>query len=562
MFFRASSRVLGRGLVGCSAAAVYPFLSTTRFVAPPRAEETGASWSPSWDWKVAVGRPGLSGPRQPGPALRPDEPLFTRAEVALRDGSRRDGAVWMTYRDGVYDVTEYLQEHPGGSFLLQGAGGPVEGFWARWAQHHLSWKVEEALERLRIGRLSDYQQEQDEAQRGGGVWEDEQMDECREENRRKAGRYCEMPYVSETKRRELDKTYLTPAEALYVRNHAPVPNVPPADAHEHMISVCHGESEVANMSLADLHSRFPVVSAVAILQCSGNRAADNIAANGVKSSGFLRGPYEHIGLGLVGNVCWHGILLADVLREVLPRSVLRGDNLDGLHATFEGMDGYSTSTPLRYIMDPGHRCMLATQMNGSPLSPDHGFPVRALLPGITGARQVKWVSKITVGAECSSPWNATYYKDGAGGKPLQRLPMNSLILSPAAGSQISAEATSVEVSGVAYSGGIGSCISSVEVSTDRGKTWQPAVCHFDEASRHDPCMLHSWVKFRATAQLLPAVGAYMAAVNSGPLQEIWCRASTATGETQLEVGAAHGGYFYNGYHKVSLVRVPSGGDAE
>ena len=68
----------------------------------------------------------------------------------------------MTYRDGVYDVTEYIKEHPGGSFLLQAAGGPVDVWWRYWAQHHVSPEVAAALQRFRIGKLADYTAEEDE----------------------------------------------------------------------------------------------------------------------------------------------------------------------------------------------------------------------------------------------------------------------------------------------------------------------------------------------------------------------------------------------------------------
>ena len=59
----------------------------------------------------------------------------------------------MTYRDGVYDITEYLTKHPGGKLIVQAAGGPVDGWWKHWAQHHLSPEAAAALEALRIGRL-------------------------------------------------------------------------------------------------------------------------------------------------------------------------------------------------------------------------------------------------------------------------------------------------------------------------------------------------------------------------------------------------------------------------
>jgi len=496
----------------------------------------------------------LRAPRQPGPAPRVKEPRFTRADVAAHDGMGKDGSIWVTYRDGVYDVTKYVSEHPGGQLLLQGAGGPVEGFWAQWGAHHMSEKVQQALEKLRIGRLSDYAPEPDEERRGGGAWEEEQLDACRIQNRLLTSRYCEMPYVSETKSAAMILSYLTPNEAFYVRNHAPVPYIDPKDADSHVVTFTCGGEEVASPTLGQLVAKYESVSTTSVLQCSGNRGADNIAANGVRASGFVGGPFEHIGLGLLGNACWGGVRLSDVVRELFPKSCSE-DVLDSLHVTFEGLDGYSTSTPLRYVLDPANDCLLATHMNGSPLPPDHGFPARAVLPGITGARQVKWVSNITVGPECSSAWNANYYKDGAGGGALQRLPMNSVILAPQPGWLVGTRATEVQLSGVAYGGGTGSPIASVEVSADRGKSWQPARCLFEEASSRGNVSKFGWVRFEARVELEAEGVGSVAAGHGGPLTELWCRASNEAGEQQPDVSGSHGGYFYNGYHRVPIVRL-------
>merc|ERR1711924_256819 len=104
----------------------------------------------------------------------------------------------------------------------------------------------------------------------------------------------------------------------------------------------------------------------------------------------------------------------------------RGTDKDALHVTFEGLDGYYTSTPLAHIMERANDCLLATEMNGQALSPDHGYPIRVVLPGIAGARQVKWLSKISVGPESDSPWVRHFYRDKPSMVPVQSLPMNSV----------------------------------------------------------------------------------------------------------------------------------------
>lgn len=76
---------------------------------------------------------------------------FTREEVA--DHSTREDRVWVTYKDGVYDVTEFLDMHPGGAQrLMLAAGGAIDPFWAMYAQHNTD-EVRHMLEGYRIGRL-------------------------------------------------------------------------------------------------------------------------------------------------------------------------------------------------------------------------------------------------------------------------------------------------------------------------------------------------------------------------------------------------------------------------
>ena len=77
------------------------------------------------------------------------EKVFTAEEVADRDGLE-GRPMWVSYRGGVHDVTEFAKEHPGGKFIEQGAGGDVEGFWRHWHYHFHSPKVTDALRRILV----------------------------------------------------------------------------------------------------------------------------------------------------------------------------------------------------------------------------------------------------------------------------------------------------------------------------------------------------------------------------------------------------------------------------
>lgn len=496
-------------------------------------------------------RSGLLAPRWPGPDGRPGEPSFTRADVAACDGSGADGRLLVTYRDGVYDVTDYIREHPGRHFLMSAAGGPVDPWWGNWMQHHNSPLVAAALERLRVGRLSDYVPFDDEESCGGGLWAEEQLLASRAKSRQSSWRLTEMPYQSVTHSACLAEDYLTPRDFLYVRNHGPVPSVSAEDADDHTLSFCIGSEEVASLNLLELQNQFHAVQVTSTLQCAGNRGADNLVANGVQGSGFPGTDAEFIGLGMLGNIRWSGVRLVDVVQALIQQSIRAGWRTEDLHVTFEGLDGYYTSTPLKHIMDQSADCLLATKMNGQPLSPDHGFPVRVVLPGIAGARQVKWLSKVTIGPLSDDPWTCHYYRDKPSMVPIQKLPMNSAILSPEPGAQVSAGETSVCIAGVAYGGGTGEEVTSVQVSADRGQTWQDARCLVGEVDRGDAVgPYRGWVRWEVEVPLSRAQGLGCGA----PLQELWCRSFSSSGGSQPECSAQHGGYLFNGYHKVPIVR--------
>jgi sulfite oxidase len=135
-------------------------------VAPPQ-----SSWWPAekaGDAKTTYGMPTWQAMGAPAAGVDPDfytrtfhasspragEPRYSAAEVRERDGV--DGRrLWVTFRGGVHDVTQFVKEHPGGQYLHQAAGGDVEPFWRVWSYHLVSQKAAAALEATRIGALAD-----------------------------------------------------------------------------------------------------------------------------------------------------------------------------------------------------------------------------------------------------------------------------------------------------------------------------------------------------------------------------------------------------------------------
>lgn len=147
---------------------------------------------------------------------------------------------------------------------------------------------------------------------------------------------------------------------------------------------------------------------------------------------------------------------------------------------------YAASIPLSKACDPRGDVILAYEMNGQPLPRDHGFPVRVICPGIVGARNVKWLSKITVSdIESDSHWQQNDYKgfspstdwdtvDFSKSPAIQNMPVTSAICSPQPNEKISInERGCITVKGYAWSGG-GNKIVRVDLTADGGKTWHVA----------------------------------------------------------------------------------------
>lgn len=159
---------------------------------------------------------------------------------------------------------------------------------------------------------------------------------------------------------------------------------------------------------------------------------------------------------------------------------------------FEGFDmdptstHYEASIPLAKAMDPRGDVILAYEMNGQPLSRDHGFPVRVICPGTVGARNVKWLSRIAVSdKESDSHWQQNDYKgfspstdwdtvDFSKSPAIQNMPVTSAICAPKSDQQIKRNANgTISIKGYAWSGG-GNKIVRVDVTADNGKTWHVA----------------------------------------------------------------------------------------
>eukprot|EP00892_Ulva_mutabilis_P010675 jgi/Ulvmu1/7980/UM004_0213.1 len=388
-------------------------------------------------------------------------PVIHRKEIEKH--KTESTGIWVTYKDGVYDVTEFVSAHPGGNKILLAAGGPLEPFWAMYAQHKQK-QVYDMLADMRIGSLPEDEQ----------VTVDDNPyanDPARDDAIRVLSA---TPFNGEAPHAVLSR-HITPNLHHFKRNHMPVPEALP-DAYE--LQIINAEGDVAKtLTLDDLRG-YPKHTVTVTLQCAGNRRAEMHAEREVKGLQWAN--------AAVSTAQWSGARLSDVLRDI---GAAPGP--DAQHVQFVGLDcdmtgeRYGASVPLEKALSDAGECVLAYEMNGEPIPRDHGYPVRAVVPGHVAARSVKWVEKVIVSSdESDSHWQQHDYKgfcpdedwdhlDWSKAPAIQEMPVTSAILSPIPGSAVPAKGGKMAVSGYALAGG-GRAIVRVDVSADGGKTWQPA----------------------------------------------------------------------------------------
>jgi sulfite oxidase len=278
------------------------------------------------------------------------------------------------------------------------------------------------------------------------------------------------PFNAETSLAALADGPLTATDAFYVRGHGPVPEIQASSWRLRVHGLVERELE---LSLSTLREAFPEREQVATLQCAGNRRAGLMAISDIPGEA----PW---GPGATGTATWSGVALSDVL-------ALAGPLDEAAHVGFVGADVSQEAEPVQPFggsipLDKACRpeVLLALRMNGEPLTPVHGAPVRVVVPGYIGARSVKWLERIEVR---STPWDGYFqhvvYRllpaDGApgpgAGMPLGLVALNSDVLSPADGETVAAGR--VELRGYAFAGGERS-VERVDVSLDGGVHWAQA----------------------------------------------------------------------------------------
>ncbi|XP_010246478.1 PREDICTED: nitrate reductase [NADH]-like [Nelumbo nucifera] len=334
--------------------------------------------------------------------------------------------------------------------------------------------------------------------------------------------------------------FITPVQLHYVRNHGPVPQAKWADW---TVEVCGFMNRPAVFTMDQLVTEFPSREFPVTLVCAGNRRKEQ---NLVKQTiGF------NWGAAGVSTSVWRGVRLCDVLKRCGIYSRRKG----ALNVCFEGAEDlpgsggskYGTSIKKEIAMDPSRDIIIAYMQNGELLSPDHGFPIRMIIPGFIGGRMVKWLKRIIVTTEESQ--NYYHYKDNRvlpshvdaelanaeawWYKPeyiINELNINSVITTPCHEEFLPINSTANQrpytLRGYAYSGG-GKKVTRVEVTLDGGESW--LVCALDHPEKPNKYGKYwCWCFWSLDVEMLDLLGANEIAVrawdeslNTQPEELIW-----------------------------------------
>lgn len=306
---------------------------------------------------------------------------------------------------------------------------------------------------------------------------------------------------------------ITPADLHYERHHGGIPAIDPKKYRLLIHGMCERPTK---FSLADL-KRFPSVSRIHFLECSGNGLG-----LGPRTDADRKLTPQQVD-GLLSTSEWTGVPLAVLFNEV-------GIFPDAKWFLAEGSDAarMTRSIPVEKAFDDA---MIAYGQNGEAIRPEQGYPARLLLPGWEGNTNVKWIQRIKIG---DRPWmtreETSKYtdplKNGTARQFSFVMDCKSLITFPAYPTVLSSGWW--DVTGWAWSGR--GKISRVEVSTDRGKSWE-------DAELQSPILPKCTTRFR-----------YLWKYNGGGAA-LMSRATDETGyvqPTRAELIAARGpGSFYH-----------------
>ncbi len=253
---------------------------------------------------------------------------------------------------------------------------------------------------------------------------------------------------------------MTPTDQHYVRAHFPVPQPPGTLTIEGLVN------HPLRLTLADVRA-LPATTLSVTLECAGNGRL-----------GFQPFPKgEPWGWGAVSTAAWTGVPLQRLLTQAQPRPEGRFLLFEGAeHGPFEGGPDirYTRTLTLAEVERLGTDILLAYEMNGEPLSVEHGAPLRLIVPGWYAMASVKWLERIRVIPDAFSGEFQTHsyvyhWPDGTS-QPVTTMQVRALVTDPLPGQTLARGKHTIR--GQAWSGA--GTVTRVEVGIDDEDSWRPA----------------------------------------------------------------------------------------
>ncbi|WP_305987304.1 sulfite oxidase [Roseibium sp. MMSF_3544] len=340
------------------------------------------------------------------------------------------------------------------------------------------------------------------------------------------------PVNAETPPELLDDP-ITPTNRHFIRNNG----IPPeeVDAGTWTLTVDGLVENPMTLTIDDLKSQFDVVSMALTLECGGN------------GRGFFNPPAKgnQWTYGAVACSEWTGVRLKDVLQKA-------GVKPEVVYTAHYGADGHLSGDPEKMPISRGlpiekaltDNVLIAFEMNGGPLHPMNGAPLRLVVPGWPASTAQKWLNRIQLRDQVHDGPKMTGTSYRVPNRPvepgekvekedfviIERMPVKSLITFPANGASSGLE---TEIRGHAWSGDRE--VSKLEISTDFGTSWQ-------KAELDKPVNAGAWQNWRTTVTF-PQAGYY----------EVWARATDSEGAMQpFAIDWNPKGYLNNTMHRVGL----------
>jgi DMSO/TMAO reductase YedYZ molybdopterin-dependent catalytic subunit len=281
-----------------------------------------------------------------------------------------------------------------------------------------------------------------------------------------------------------EDSYLTPTELFYIRSHFPAPRLELASYRLRIGGAVGNPLSLSYQQLREMTSE----TRVATLECAGNSRVFLVPQ-------VAGAQWE---LGAVGNAEWTGVPLGTLLehagleedaREIVLEGADRGTPNE--EPVPPGPISYARSLPRDKALQP--EVLIAYQMNGRELPLDHGYPVRAVVPGHYGMASVKWLTQIRAVREpFPGYWQTSDYGywDYVDGEPVRRalgeMKLKSEIARPRVYETLAPNQV-YTVGGAAWTGETE--VTGVAVSTDGGQTWA-------DAEFLDPLRRHAWRRWK------------------------------------------------------------------